>query len=751
MRYKKMTWQLKRTLLCIPFACTTVAQAQQTSADEQMEVIEVYAQKRAQQASDVGVSITYIGEQQLTDAAIKDTTELGRFSANVKISQNAAEGTPPAINIRGVGLIDYNTANTSPVGLYVDGVNSGSASHQIANLYDIQQVEVLKGPQGTLFGRNTTGGAILVRTARPEFDNYGYVKGAIGSDDWRQAQLVGNMQLSEQQALRVALNHQKYDYTSYNLAQAYPEAGLEQNDARVSYLGQWQQLNWFTKVEYSRWQGLTQPVGNIGIISPSDGSPCTLAQINQGECVDAFGFNDGSDDFWAVKVNNNNAHETTRWGLTNELGWQVNTHWQALWLLGVSDLERDHGFNCDGSLARLCEGNLGLQTRSLSNELRLQGHYQQHHITLGAYQLSEQIEQLNNNDLLRDFRGILDPSLTANFLYDNEIDTRSWALFAHAQWQLSPRWALVTGVRYSDETVEYDSVSTLNVPIAADPQGGITIDYYQVSGQQDDDGVSTELALHYTDSRDNLYYYRYSDGHKSGGYNGGFLSTPEQAQQANYGPEQLSAHEIGFKTPLMRSGFGFDGAIFYYQYDDQQVFMNQASANPQQPPLQLLENVASSRISGAELAMHYRPKGPWRAHLALGYIPNAEFEQYTDPLGNTLTDHRLPFTSKWNINGALAYSWAWTNVDMRAGVSFDFQSDYYFDQNENPIASQGDYTLWDAHIVADYQQWQARLWAKNVFDTHYSHLKFDLSEFLGMYEDFKGEGRRVGLDVTFHF
>ncbi|WP_462157983.1 TonB-dependent receptor [Pseudoalteromonas sp. GB56] len=718
---------------------------------DDLEIIEVYAQKRPQAAHDVGIAVSVVSNEQIENSNIKDTTDLARFSANVKMSKNAAEGTPPAINIRGVGLLDYNTANTSPVAVYIDGVASGSANHQVANLYDIEQVEILKGPQGTLFGRNSTGGAILIRSKRPQFEDSGSLSATLGSDQWRGLEFIGNKQLTDSQALRIAVKHQKYDYTTYNLNDDYPEAGLEQNDFRVSYLGEWDTLQWYVKGQYSHWNGLSQPVGNIGVIDPSTGGMCTPAQVNAGDCTDAFGFKAQSDDFWAVEVNNNNEHNTESYNFNSTLAWDLNESNTLIWVLGGADLKRDHGFNCDGSPSQLCEGNLGLDTQSWSNEIRWQHETEQMFTTVGVYQFSERIEQLNYNDLLRDLRGILPATVTAQFFYDNEIDTDALAIFAHSQWQLSESWAVLGGLRYGDEEFDYKTRSTLNVPIPQAPSEGINVPYYDLTGGESDTSLSASFGINYTPSDDTLIYYRYADGNKSGGYNGGFLTSEEQARNASYGPEQLKAHEIGAKVIVPKLKLNLEAAVFHYQYDDQQVFMNQPAEDPQQPPLQLLENVASSEISGVEFSLDLRPSEAWQAQLGIGYIPNAEFDEYTDPLGNTLTDNRLPFTSKWNVSGSLSYLVSMEQSQLQAGIAFDYQSDYYFDQNQNPIAKQSDYTLWDTYVVYGSGPWQTRAWANNVFDTQYSNLKFDLTQFLGMLEDFKGEGRRFGVDVTYSF
>ncbi|WP_040697191.1 TonB-dependent receptor [Pseudoalteromonas citrea] len=722
------------------------------AGQEPIEIIEVHAQKRAQSINEVSIAVSHVTGVQLEKRGIKDATELGHFVANMKISQNAAEGTPPAVNIRGVGLIDYNTANTSPVAMYLDGASVGSANNQLVDLFDIEQVEVLKGPQGTLFGRNSTGGAILIRSARPDAGSYGYVTGGIGTDNWQKLQGAYNHELSPESAFRAAFSHTKYEYTSYNLFEPSPEAGLEQNNARLSYLGEWDSVSLYFKAHYSHWNGIVQPVGNIGIYSdPVNLVTCSAAVASQGGCVDQFGFNDGSGDFWAVSVNNDSPHHSIGKGWTAEVNWDIDDNSTLVWLNAFNRLDRSHAFNCDGSPAKLCEGSLGLKAELLNNELRYHKKIGKDHLTAGIFLFEERLYQDNYNDLGRDLRGTPFGAASAMFFYDNDIKTKVAALFTQYEWQWLPSTRITAGVRYSDESVEYDSVSMINSVVDQTKPEGLLMPFYHVIGESDDNGLSGKVAINYDFSADRMVYYSFSNGNKSGGYNGGYLSSPEQAKNADYGPESLNAHEVGTKLTLSGMGVKLSGALFYYDYQDQQVFMNQPASEPGLPPIQLLENVASSTIYGAEADIEYKINTAIMLNIGIGFIPHAEFENYTDPLGITLSNKRLPFTSEINANAQLSYEYMLDEADVVTTIGVDYQSEYYFDQNQNPYAMQTGYALWHFNTQYRTQNWQANIWAKNVFDREYSHLKFDLSQFLGMLEDFKGEGRRVGLDFTYRF
>lgn len=721
-----------------------------TVTSGEIEVIEVRAQKRVQQLKNVPISVTVVKGQSLLDDSVKDITDLGHYSANLKISQNAAEGTTPTINIRGVGLIDYNTANTSPVGVYVDGNPVGSGNNQIVNLFDIEQVEILKGPQGTLFGRNSTGGAILIRSVRPTFENEGYVNVEVGSDSLTKLQGAANYVLDESLAARVSFAHSKYDYTTTNLDTTSPEAGMEQNHIRIGMKKLWDNAELYVQARYGHWNGIVQPVGNLGIFSnPVSKTLCTPAEIGSTRCYDAFGFNSGSDSFWDVKVNNNSPHHTRSKGLSLEYQWFIDDNSSLTIQSQVSTLDRLHHFNCDGSTARLCEGYLGLDNDYFSNEIRYQRNWDTVFATVGVFQQREQINQDNANDILRDFRGILPATLTATFSYDNQIENSDIALFSQADWSLTDKDIITFGVRVSRESLTYDSRSTLNVLVDPADLNGIWIPFYQVNGDEDDTKVSSKLAWNHTFTQVLSGYYSYSKGTKSGGYNGGFLSSVEQAQLAYYGPESLSAHEIGFKYFAEDGRLNIAGALFYYDYQDQQVFMNQPASDPQQVPLQLLENVGNSEIIGAELESNIKLTSQLSAKVSLGYIPTAKFDEYVDPSGVVLSDKRLPFTSKLNSSAEVEYRL--TSMPIRFNIGMDYQSEYYFDQNQSEYAKQDSYTLWRSSVWYDNQQWQVGFWVKNAFNQEYSHLKFDLSNFLGMLEDFKGEGRRMGLSLKYQF
>ena len=247
-------------------ACALACAPSYAQVSNDMEVIEVYATKRAQPIKQVTVTLSTIDGEQIDKEQLKDVTAIGHLIPNVKISQNAAEGTTPAINIRGVGLIDYNTSNTSPIAIYQDDVTVGAANNQLVNLFDIESIEVFRGPQGTLFGRNSTGGAILIRNKLPELNTLdGYIKVGRGNLDFGLLEGVANIPLSENIATRISVSSKEYDYSTNNLLPGSKQAGMVQTDYRVALLGQWDKFDLHFKLNGNDWNGTVNPVGSIGI------------------------------------------------------------------------------------------------------------------------------------------------------------------------------------------------------------------------------------------------------------------------------------------------------------------------------------------------------------------------------------------------------------------------------------------------------------------------------------------------------
>ena len=729
---------------------------------KQLDTIEVTAQKRAQPIAEVPVSMQVLDGEQLRAQNIKDTAALGGQVVNVKITQNTAEGTPPAISIRGVGNLDYNTSTTSPIGVYEDGVGGGTANRQLMNLYDVETVEVLRGPQGTLFGRNTTGGALLITTRKPDQEQGGALNVGLGSDDLYKIGGAYNLPLSQHVAVRLAFDDQRYDYTINNLYAPAPTPGMHQTEARLSLLADLEPLEVYVKLHSENWRGVSTPVRHIGVIqtlaNTTTDQPavlCSPQDAGSTRCTDIFGFNVGTNNLSDVRVNSDvnggSPHRTKSWGSDLNLTYQLTPDSYITSVSSFNTLEKQHFYNADASPASITEGSLQVEGDLASQELRYHLQSDGAYFIAGVYLLNEPLTQDFFIDLFRDFRA--SPTMFSSatkILYNNRIDTQSRAAFANLDYHLSEATILTAGLRYTREKVDYRAIGRVNVAMAVNDNIGTVFPAWDVSGRVKDAHLSGKIALNHQWTSHLNTWLSAARGFKSGGYNGGIAFSAEEAARNDYGSETLNALEAGGNWALQDYDAGLQFSLFYYDYQDQQVFMNTPSTQPNAPPLQLLDNVGESSIYGSELELTWQPLDTLQTRLGIGYLPKAELKEFA-VAGGIVRGNRLPFTSRWNINTFLDYQLPVAAGELLFQLNGNYQSEFYFDQNQNPFTKQNRYSVWNGRVAYEQGNWSTALWAKNLTDQGYSNLRFDLINFLGLVQDNRGAGRQFGLDFDIRF
>jgi iron complex outermembrane receptor protein len=737
---------LSPSICLLSFYC--IAEGQDT-----LEVIEIAAQKRLQNIKEVAISVTSLNQQKLQDNNIQDSYQLNGLSPNVLITENAGSGSPPAVTIRGVGLIDYNTSNTSPISFYFDEAVNGSVNSQFAEMFDIQRVEILRGPQGTLFGRNTSGGAILFFSQPPEQEFSAYAKAGVGSDAYQKIEAMLNLPLTSNSATRLTVQHVDYDFSATNNLTPAPQEGIKRQSLRWQYALNTESLKLNLKLSAADWSGISQPYGHTGVLDLVNGKICSANDASRGLCTDAFGFSDGSNEFRDVAVDNTSPHETEQFGLRLKLDWKLNDDFSITSISAYNNLDRQHQIHCDASSLNVCVGFFGLDDKTYSQELRVNGQSSGFSWIAGLFLFEEQIYQQNSIDLLRDFRIAGASSGAAQYFYNNIIDTKSKAMFGQTDIHITSRTSLTLGLRYTHEQLSFVSDTDRNTP-TSDSIEGVTALEWSVEDQQKNSQWSGKLALNHKLSNDWMLYASASNGFKSGGFNGGFLFAEEEAKNAAYGPEMLYSYEVGSKADLWNKQARVAVSAFYYDYRNQQVFINQPSSTSDAPNLQLLQNIPNSTIFGVESEFEWQITSDLNVNLSAGYIPTAKFGNYIDPTGKLLTNNRQPFTPKFQISSGVGYRYdIETSGYLMLNVLARYQTIIYFDQNQSSFTQQPTYTLWDTSLTyySPHIDWNMTLNIKNVFDTEYDTLRFDLRGFLGLVNSNKGEARRVFLEFNYAF
>jgi len=715
----------------------------ENKSEQDIEVIQVYAQKRAQDIKDVSVAVTVVDVETANKLHLKDTTQLAALVPNVKMTNNAGEGTPPAFNIRGVGMIDYNTSTISPIAVYSDDIVGGSANNLSVNLFDLAQVEVLRGPQGTLFGRNTTGGAVLLRSQQPTDDLHGYVKASMGQNDHTSFDGALNLPLTDDTAVRFAYNREDYQFSVNNLMPGAPDGGLTQNNFRMIVKSDFDDVVVTAKVHAEDWSGKPKPIASQGV-NRLDGSGlrCSPKDVVASKCADNFGVLVGGNDFWDVNADTaDKKHDTDSWGASLKVAWQISDDISMNFISGYNDLERFHSWDSDGP-GNFIEGSMGLDNQLFSQEINLAYKRDGLYWISGVYYLNEDIKQNNDIDLFRDFRAVPElAAIPAQFFYRNKLENASVALYSQIDYPLNDSMVVTAGLRYTDETTDYTAIADLDVVPAYIPE------LWNLNGKVEDDELSGKLALNHKIKPGFSTYYSYSRGYKSGGYNAGYTSTPEAALESEYAPETLDAFEVGTRVEFWQRDANLHLAAFYYDYKDQQVFVNLPSV----PIGHVLKNAGDSTIYGLDAEFVYTPSHNLQFNFNVGYLPEANIGEHNAD-GVIVEDSRLPFSSKWNVSGYVLHEMDLAQGLLTTQLGFDYQSDFYFDQNENAYTQQDDYIVWHGRMT---YQWQDNLefsiWGKNLTDTEYDELRFDSIAALGAISNLKGESRQLGVEIGYSF
>ena len=333
-------------------------------------------------------------------------------------------------------------------------------------------------------------------------------------------------------------------------------------------------------------------------------------------------------------------HDSELFGASLKLEWQMSEALFLKSLTGYRNLDRFHSWDSDGP-GNFIEGSLGTDSEVMSQEFSLGMEGENSYWVNGVFFVREELRQENDIDIFRDFRAIPELAfIPAQFFYHNRIDNESAALYSQLDYELSQDLTLTAGLRYTRESTDYHAVSDLDT-VAFQLPG-----FWDLDGSLSDDDLSGKLAMNYRLTRQASVYGSYSRGYKSGGYNGGYSSSPEQAMDSEYGAERLDAYEIGAKLSLWEQSARLNLAAFYYDYQDQQAFVNITTGFN---PYHVLKNVGDSKIYGFEAELRLAPASDWQWDLNLGHIPHAKLGEYRQ--GNiVVSDNRLPFTSEWTAH-----------------------------------------------------------------------------------------------------
>ena len=694
-------------------------QADQTSsqaaADNQPQVgdIVVTAQKRSERLQEVPIAVTALTGETIRERRVMDLLDLSNQAPGLQIKSDDNSANP-RIFIRGVGVNDFNPATNSAVGIYADGVYVGSPLAQRFAFFDLQQVEVLRGPQGTLYGRNTTGGAINVISRLPGNDPEGDLTFEYGN--FNSVNLQGGVSapvIEDKLAVRVAGLFQRDDGYMVNR-----ETGHSGNNAK-----RWavRSVVHFTPgstvtddLVFSAGQSLGGSIWayNRSLLPQTveatgpDGL-CAPAYYTSGMCTNVLGYANTSRNLYEGdyrfegqdKVDQNSLANT----LTIDLGGL-----SVVSVTGYQFARRHVEEDTDAAPVPVLNAYHHETDRTFSQELRLQsnGHTRLRYV-VGAYYA--------RNVLKADsYYNVLPPLQVPPYGPDpaDGIDVFRWplkqkvdsyAVFGQLDFDLTDRLTLTGGLRYSADRKSYHYVSEADS--LAEP-------LFVYDGSRTFASVSGKAGIQYKFSPEANVYASYSRGSKSGGFFSGQAS--DIVDIGPYKDETVNAYEVGAKTELLGRTLRANLSAFYYDYQNMQVYTTVVDGLITR---QLFTNASAARIYGGELELLATPAHDLNVSLNIAYL-DAKYRNFRSA-GNDYSGNVLPSAPKISVQGGVDYKHSLGRIGtLVASTSMTFRSKVFFDTSNTPRLSDQARAYVDGRLglrIRD-DKFEIGVWAKNIFD-----------------------------------
>lgn len=741
--------------------CVHEAGSQEAENVRALEEIVVTAQKREERLTDVPLSITATTGEQLQRQGITDTTQLTKLVPSFTYQQSAY-GTP-VLAIRGVGFLENSVTAGPTVTTYVDQVPLPFTVMTRGAILDIERVEVLKGPQGTLFGQNSTGGAINYIAAKPTSDFQAGVDVSYGRFNEAVASGFISGPLTQRVQARLALSTETMDGWQQSMTRPGDTLGRERfYNGRL--LVDWQPLDTLDfELSVSGWQDRSDiPAAQLLRVYPQG-----FLNARTGPIVDSFAANSPlatslRDADWDPGFDFARDDQFYSASLRGDL--ELGEGLQLTSISAYSHMTTDRPIDIDGSAVtdfRYTEQTSTLE--SFSQELRLSGdvgslkwmvggNYQRQHAD--EYQLLTHIGSQHTLDLsnLEPFFG---PAgriyLWPESAYINNQRPIQKSVFANAEFALTDRLTVRAAGRYTDEerrfngcladaggtpTAQFDVIrdafALLSTALSMTPAniapGGcltmneVTLQPELVRSSLNENNVSWRGGVDWKPASDSLLYATVAKGYKAGGYS--VVPAILASQIAPVTQESLLSYEAGFKLSLAARTVQIDGAVFYYDYRDKQLIGNVTSDFGRLPQL---VNIPKSRVQGAELEMTLLPIDGLRISGGVSYLDSKVQRNPAlplDPLGQptSFVGDAFPNTPRWQGVGDAEYSFAVSAaLEAFLGGSVTWRTDSNANFGNLPLFEIPGYVLLDlrAGLASADGVWRAQLYGRNVTDKWY--------------------------------
>ena len=793
-------------LLSTAVSAATVLPAPTYAAEMMLEEVVVTAQKREQGINDVGITVNAFTGDMLQERGVASAEDIAILTPGLTVNETAATGVP-LYTIRGIGFQDYSTAASSTVGLYFDEVAMPYTVMTRGLVFDMERVEVLKGPQGDLYGRNTTAGQINFISKKPteEFgagmtlgyssfetvDVEGHVnvpvvdrinarlafKTTQSGEGWQES-LTRDDKLGKKNvyAVRGLVDFELSDSANLLINVHYTDDQSD-NKANTAYDG--------TLIGISEFAA---PYLQLFPYVVSGDTPPWYSTGDNRAADWTNSYTDPDGNVYDIRPKRDNQ----LFGTSAKLNWDISDEITLTSIIGYDQFDRVEANDWDGSAANDSSNINTTDLEVFSAEVRLTGQTDKLLWIAGAYYSEDEMDELYNYFMSDSVYGngsvpfgvapfMFAPILQLHTRYHQETDSQ--ALFGHVEYNFTDKLRVTLGARYTEEDRSWSGCTFdagdgslagfLNFAFGASLSPGEcgTIDddpnspnyIFAVADPNDafhvyEETIETnkwmwKVGLDYSLNDDMLLYATISRGFKSGGFNGANSNTTQQLK--SYEAEEVTSYEAGLKSTLLDGAMQLNLSGFYYDYKNKQ---EQDRAVTFVGLISGLTNVPKSEIYGAELDLQWMPADGWYVTFGAAYLKSKilEWETTADtsawPVRVTedSSGQELAMTPRWQLNAAIEYEWAVTSdLMMKLGGDVSYKDDTT--GGVQPSDATDAYALVNlrASLTSMKDNWSVMVWSKNVFDEYYYPAAYQGGN--GPYVRSVGMPRTIGVSLSYDF
>ena len=764
-----------RSILCVAtsavaLGCAGAAFAQETPQADNVgtDDIIVTAQFRAQNLQDTPLAITAVSGDTLEARGITSIDNVGKIAPNVNISTSSAvHGPAAAIYIRGIGQFDSNPAFEPGVGVYFDDVYHGTVNGSFVDLFDIERVEVLRGPQGTLSGKNSIGGSVKIYTKKPLGNNEGYLEAGYGTDNKILVRGAFDASLIKDQLfLRVSAMHQQQDgyvdlidYACANPGSDVPPGPVtvKNKGCKTGTLGGKNVSGIAAALRWVPADGWDVTLRTDMVRDSSQVTGLQQVRSKDPRFISPSPFKNYSNfkDFETGEIYPNVSAVDSD-GIALNIDGKLADNLSIQSITAYRNMRADYSNDQEGGNPFSNRLNYNhMRYHQFSQELRLSGTVGSlADWTVGGYYF----DSYNNlaNRIASSAAGVLDilnaPAFPLNNVNNNDrVDNSSKSVFGHLVVHATDSLNFIGGIRYTKDEKTYQFRQFRAWTDIPAPNNGLSAEFKG-------DHVDYRLGVDYRFNRDLMVYAQWSTGYKGGGTNPRPINP---TQIVSFNPEFLDSYEVGFKSDLFDRTLRLNMAAFYSKYKDIILVDSQACcgndpANPPAPFGIVPRNAGDATIKGLEAEINWEPVDRL-IFTAGGGLLDFKYTSLTGLIGGPapgVDPFITPYTAKFNANAGISYG-----IELSDGsiltprVDMTHQGRMYSESNDAATSLIKAFTLFNAAIAWKSQDknWTASLNVTNLGNKTYYTSAFDATAFNGDLQHAVARKRQVFFSIRRNF